>query len=327
MSADRGDPIDRSAPPLPTSAPVAQAPLEVPHDAHSRAIDGLLERGGVVFLVGGIDTGKTTFGLEMMRRAAAAGLPAAFVDSDIGQSTVGPPTTIGLKLCLDGAEVTRTSVRVADALGFVGSITPPGYLLPLVSGTAKMVEQARASGCRLIVVDTTGYVSGIGGQLLKFYKADAVQPDVVVGFRRGGELEPVLGHARRFTPGEVMELDVPPEVMPRAADERATYRERQFAAYFASGSSRWKIKPSVFMPALPPEFDLALLDGLVVGLDDGGGSCRGIGVLDYGEPPDILRMVTPVTSGVKGLRLGSIKIDITGRLRGPVNLRQLFRTE
>jgi polynucleotide 5'-kinase involved in rRNA processing len=274
---------------------VAQAPLEVPHDAHSRAIDGLLERGGVVFLVGGIDTGKTTFGLEMMRRAAAAGLPAAFVDSDIGQSTVGPPTTIGLKLCLDGAEVTRTSVRVADALGFVGSITPPGYLLPLVSGTAKMVEQARASGCRLIVVDTTGYVSGIGGQLLKFYKADAVQPDVVV--------------------------------MPRAADERATYRERQFAAYFASGSSRWKIKPSVFMPALPPEFDLALLDGLVVGLDDGGGSCRGIGVLDYGEPPDILRMVTPVTSGVKGLRLGSIKIDITGRLRGPVNLRQLFRTE
>jgi len=327
MSADRGDPIDRSAPPLPTSAPVAQAPLEVPHDAHSRAIDGLLERGGVVFLVGGIDTGKTTFGLEMMRRAAAAGLPAAFVDSDIGQSTVGPPTTIGLKLCLDGAEVTRTSVRVADALGFVGSITPPGYLLPLVSGTAKMVEQARASGCRLIVVDTTGYVSGIGGQLLKFYKADAVQPDVIVGFRRGGELEPVLGHARRFTPGEVMELDVPPEVMPRPADERATYRERQFAAYFASGSSRWKIKPSVFMPALPPEFDLALLDGLVVGLDDGGGSCRGIGVLDYGEPPDILRMVTPVTSGVKGLRLGSIKIDITGRLRGPVNLRQLFRTE
>ena len=327
MSADRGDPIDRSAPPLPTSAPVAQAPLEVPHDAHSRAIDGLLERGGVVFLVGGIDTGKTTFGLEMMRRAAAAGLPAAFVDSDIGQSTVGPPTTIGLKLCLDGAEVTRTSVRGADALGFVGSITPPGYLLPLVSGTAKMVEQARASGCRLIVVDTTGYVSGIGGQLLKFYKADAVQPDVVVGFRRGGELEPVLGHARRFTPGEVMELDVPPEVMPRPADERATYRERQFAAYFASGSSRWKIKPSVFMPALPPEFDLALLDGLVVGLDDGGGACRGIGVLDYGEPPDILRMVTPVTSGVKGLRLGSIKIDITGRLRGPVNLRQLFRTE
>jgi polynucleotide 5'-kinase involved in rRNA processing len=314
-------------PPPPIPAPSAPPALEVPANAHPDVLDELLARGGVVFLVGGIDTGKTTFGLELVRRAASAGLSAALVDADIGQSTVGPPTTIGLKLCLDGGEVTRTSVRAADALAFVGAITPPGYLLPMVAGTAKMVAGARNAGCRLIVVDTTGYVSGIGGQLLKFYKADAVQPDVVVGFRRGGELEPVLGHARRFTPAEVMELEVPHEVVPRPADDRTTYREQQFAAYFASGSSRWKIKPSVFMPALPPEFDLALIDGLVVGLDDGGGTCQGIGVLEYGEPTDILRMVSPVTSGVKGLRLGSIKIDTGGRLRGPVNLRQLFRTE
>ena len=133
--AESGPPSTESNPPpfAPTS------PLEVSADAHSDVLDGLLGRGGVVFLVGGIDTGKTTFGLELLRRAAAAGLPAALVDADVGQSTVGPPTTIGLKLGLDGAEVTRTSVRVADALAFVGSITPPGYLLPLVCGTAKMV--------------------------------------------------------------------------------------------------------------------------------------------------------------------------------------------
>jgi polynucleotide 5'-hydroxyl-kinase GRC3/NOL9 len=326
VGADRGHAGHPGAPP--PSGPAADpAPLGVPRDAHLEALESLLTRAGVVFLIGGIDTGKTTFGLELMRRAVAAGVPAALVDADIGQSTVGPPTTIGLKQCLDGVEVTRASVRLADGLAFVGSITPPGHLLPLVTGTARMVAEARTSGCRLIVVDTTGYVSGIGGQLLKVHKAEAVQPDVVVGFRRGGELEPVLGHARRFTPAEVMELEVPTEVMSRTADDRTTYRERQFAAYFASGSSRWKIRPSVFMPALPPEFDLALLDGLVVGLDDGKGSCLGIGVLEYGEPTDILRMVSPVTAGVKGLRLGSIKIDTTGRLRGPVNLRQLFRTE
>lgn len=320
MPADRG-------PEAPGAPPDSSAPLEVPRGAHSEVLENMLERTGVVLLVGGIDTGKTTFGLELVRRASAAGVPAALVDADIGQSTVGPPTTIGLKLCSDGDEVTRASVRAADALAFVGSITPPGFLLPLVSGTAKMVAKAKASGSRLIVVDSTGYVSGIGGQLLKFHKADALQPEVVVGFCRGGELEPVLGHARRFTSSEVMELEVPVEVMPRSADDRTAYRERQFAAYFASGSSRWKIKPSVFMPALPPEFDVAMLDGLVVGLDDGRGGCLGIGVLEYGDSTDILKMVSPVRSGVKGLRLGSIKIDTTGRLRGPVNLRQLFRSE
>jgi hypothetical protein len=38
-------------------------------------------------------------------------------------------------------------------------------------------------------------------------------------------------------------------------------------------------------------------------------------------------MVSPVTEGVRGLRLGSIRMDITGRSKGPVDLRQLFGTE
>ena len=42
---------------------------------------------------------------------------------------------------------------------------------------------------------------------------------------------------------------------------------------------------------------------------------------------DILRMVSPVTEGVRGLRLGSVRIDPGGRARGPVSLRDLFGTE
>ena len=56
----------------------------------------LLAKPGVVFLMGGIDTGKTTAGVELVRRAVAEGLSCALVDADIAQSTVGPPTTVGL---------------------------------------------------------------------------------------------------------------------------------------------------------------------------------------------------------------------------------------
>ena len=76
-------------------------------------------------------------------------------------------------------------------------------------------------------------------------------------------------------------MDVSANVVPRSVDERMTFREEQFAAYFADGTSRWRVKPTVFMPTLPPEFDLALLDGLVVGMEDGAGTCVGIGVLEY----------------------------------------------
>ena len=57
---------------------------------------------------------------------------------------------------------------------------------------------------------------------------------------------------------------------------------------------------------------LGFVDELVVGMEDGKGSCVGIGVLEYDASEDLLRMVSPVTEGVRGLRLGSIKIDTEG---------------
>jgi polynucleotide 5'-hydroxyl-kinase GRC3/NOL9 len=292
-----------------------------------QAYERLLANPGVVFLLGGIDSGKTTFGIELLRRANRAGVAAALVDADIGQSVVGPPTTVGLKLCMDMSDVGLDSVTSADALSFVGAITPRAHLVPLVTGTAKLTERARRAGCRLIVVDTTGYISGLSAQTLKYAKMDLLAPSFVVAFERGGELDPIVGIAQRFTNAEVIELSVRHEVKTRSAEERAAFREQQFAAYFAQGTSRWRVRPTVFMPTLPPEFDLGLLDGLVVGMEDGGGACVGIGVLEYDAGEDLLRMVSPISEGVRGLRLGSIRIDTKGRSKGPVDLRELFSSE
>ena len=292
----------------------------------AEAYERLLARPGVVFLLGGIDTGKTTFGVELSRQAARRGVAAALVDAEPGQSTVGPPTTIGLRYTRDPASITRDELLRADRLAFVGSVGPKGHFLPLVAGTAKLAREARANA-DLVVVDTTGLVAGLQAQGLKFYKLDLIQPDYVVAFERGGELEPIVGIAKRFTEAEVFEVPIDDEVLPRSPEERVTYREEQFAAYFASGASRWKVKPTVFMPTLPPGFDLALLDGLVVGMESGDGRCVGIAVLEYDPSQDSLRMISPVSAGVRGLRLGSVRIEPSGRSRGPVDLRQLFGTE
>jgi polynucleotide 5'-kinase involved in rRNA processing len=292
-------------------------------EAYSR----LLAEPGVVFLLGDIAAGKTSFGIELARRAMAAGIPVAIVDADIVQSSVGPPTTVGLKLCTGEDSLLREDLRRADALGFVGSLVPKGHLLPLVTNAAKLVGRAKTAGARMIIVDSTSLVAGIYGQTLKFFKLDLIHPAFVVAFERGGELEPVVGIAQRFTPAEVLEVGVADGIEEGTVEDRITFREEQFAAYFADGTSRWRVKPTVFMPTLPPEFDLALLADLVVGMEDGEGACVGIGVLEYDASEDILRMISPVTEGVKGLRLGSVRIDASGRSRGPVDLRHLFGSE
>ena len=182
------------------------------------AYEKLLAEPGVVFLLGGIDTGKTTFGVDLVRRATEAGIPSAIVDADIVQSTIGPPTTVGLKICREAADLTREALRKADGLGFVGSTVPKGHLLPLVTNSAKLVTRAKAAGCKLVVVDTSSLVSGIYGQSLKFFKMDLISPDFTVAFERGGELEPLVGIAQRFVPGQVIEL----EVSPAPASARST---------------------------------------------------------------------------------------------------------
>jgi polynucleotide 5'-kinase involved in rRNA processing len=294
---------------------------------HEEAYEILLKNPGVVFLLGEIDTGKTSFGLELARRAMHGGIPVAIVDADIVQSHVGPPTTVGLRLCTGDDSLTREGLRGADGLGFVGALAPKGHLLSLVSVTAKLVRRAQGEGARMVVIDSPNLVTGVHGQTFNFHQVDLIGAQHVVAFERGGELEPVVGILERFTPASVIELSVLPQVVPRSVDERITFREEQFAAYFANGTSRWRVKPTVFMPTLPPEFELAELDNLVVGMEDGAGSCAGIGILEYDEGEDILRMVSPVTEGVKGLRIGSVRMDTSGHSKGPVDLRQLFGSE
>ena len=42
----------------------------------------------------------------------------------------------------------------------------------------------------MVVVDTSGMVGGIYGQLVKYHKVELLQPDLVVGLQRGEELDP-----------------------------------------------------------------------------------------------------------------------------------------
>lgn len=298
----------------------------MPRVSHADMVDSVVSTGGTVVLLGGIDTGKTSFALSVAEAARARGMAVAFVDADIGQSTVGPPTCVGLKFCGGLERVDRETVADADALAFVGSITPQGHLLTMAAATARMVDAARDAGSALVVVDTSGYISGINAEQLKFHKVELIRPDLVIGFERGEELEPILGSVRRFFAVPVTALKVDAAVAERSAEERLAYREERLRAYFSPPLTRWRVRTTVFMPTIPPELDLARLDGLVVSLDDGKGNCMGLGALEYDHGESVLRMVTSVAEAAKGLRLGSVRITAEGHVAARVNLRELFGT-
>ncbi|HAV42591.1 TPA: polyhydroxyalkanoate depolymerase, partial [bacterium] len=117
----------------------------------------ILSSGRIIIVIGAVDTGKTTLVTYLANKAAEGGKVVGIVDADIGQSDIGPPTTIGLGMIKEPVEDLR-KITPAD-LYFVGSLSPKGHLLPMVVGTRRMVEHAFQLGAQKVIIDTTGLIS------------------------------------------------------------------------------------------------------------------------------------------------------------------------
>jgi polynucleotide 5'-hydroxyl-kinase GRC3/NOL9 len=191
---------------------------------------------GVLLVVGASDTGKSSFAHWLFRTLADSGQRVAFLDGDVGQSSLGPPTTmtVGLPTQIEDRHARDAEFARPLARWFVGDVTPRGRMLPLVVGMARLVQRSRDEAIEAVVIDTTGLVSQAhGGVALKHALADQLRPSVAFAFQRGDELEPVLTPWRRMARPHVVELPVSGAVRRRDLRTRQDYRARAFRRYFA----------------------------------------------------------------------------------------------
>jgi len=87
-------------------------------------------------------SGKTTLGRSIAAKALDAGRTVAYLDADLGQKAVGPPTTVSLRVLRTQDDIRSEAMALPDALYFVGSTTPQGQLLPLVVGAGRLLEKS-----------------------------------------------------------------------------------------------------------------------------------------------------------------------------------------
>jgi polynucleotide 5'-kinase involved in rRNA processing len=275
--------------------------------------------GGVSMLIGGLDTGKTTLALQAVRHTLAGGRVAVLVDADVGNSMVGPPTCVSMKVFRSMEDLDH--LDKADSLHFVGTINPSRLVLQQVLATAVMTQRARESG-DVVIVDTTAVTSGVAGETLKYHKTELCRPDRVIALQRGEEMEPVVGMLRRFLGADVTTIPTDPAILPMSPETRARKRSEGFAAALRPPLDRWKVRPTVFAPTLPIGLSLARLDGVLVGVQASDGGCLGLGVLNHDQ--DTLRVMTNVGEGMTGLRLGSLRLDPDTYEIQMLNLREVM---
>lgn len=273
----------------------------------------------MVMVIGGTDTGKTSLSKLLIGDAVGAGRSVAYIDSDVAVSTVGPAACVGLKLINSLDDL--SNLEKADALRFVGSTEPNGVVLAHVVAVASLATIAKESA-DLIVIDTTGVVSGVVGQTLKYHIAELTAPSLVAAIQRGSELDPVISMLHRFFGLRIAEVPPMPDLIPLTPIERAQLRASSFHRELGDDPQRWRVQTTVFAPTLPDGFDVERLDGMLVGVQDELGGCLGLGVLEQSQ--GTVKVATRHGDAMRGLRLGSIRMDLETFATTRVRLRELI---
>ena len=193
-------------------------------------------------VIGRVDTGKSTFCRHLASAALERGLKVGIVDADVGQSWIGPPTTVGMKIVEPAAGWFSAAgdlspVLFPDSFYFVGSVSPERHLLQTTVGAKRMVEVAISSGAELVVIDTTGLVDGPIGRILKSSKMDLIRPDHIICFQRASELETLIRGIEASQCCRVHRLKPSRGVRKKSRDSRRAYRQKQFREYFSAFTS------------------------------------------------------------------------------------------
>ncbi|HEX9822204.1 MAG TPA: Clp1/GlmU family protein [Methylomirabilota bacterium] len=239
----------------------------------------------VTLVLGANDTGKSTLVARLAGALAERGRSVGVVDADLGQSDVGPPTTVGL------GRVRRSIERLADAelLGveFLGVTSPATCLRETADATARQVRRALDAGDQHVLVDTSGLVEGRFGQALKRLKIERVAPDVLLVLQRADECEPLLGVLAGAPRPAIVRLPAAPTAR-RSAAVRRLARQRSLETYLAGAVPVTLDLARVVARPAPAGRGLVAIEaaGALVGLDARDGRTLGLGwisAVDVGQ--------------------------------------------
>ncbi|MCW4019989.1 MAG: Clp1/GlmU family protein [Candidatus Bathyarchaeota archaeon] len=199
------------------------------------AVDEILskETRKTVLVIGGVDSGKTSFCTYLTNSALNAKRKVALLDGDLGQSDIGPPGTVSLSFIKEPT-FDFHNLR-SENLYFIGVTSPSRKVMVIVDAFKALRDEALERGAGLLIINTDGWVEGDDAVSYKTRLEQAVGSDAVAAIQKEDELAPILdasSDVKTFVVGS------PPNIKKRDWETRKLLRESAYIKYLKDSKVR-----------------------------------------------------------------------------------------
>ena len=267
------------------------------------AVDALtLLDEGTALIVGPTDVGKSTLCTYLMNELLNRTIRPVVIDADIGQTDVGPPTTIASTL--PTAPIPILAELEPDRMVFIGHTNPSVVESRVIGGIKRIMD---CYDRRLTIINTDGWTLDSDAVRYKCRMISMIKPEIVIGIGSKTDLQPIMNG----TQADWISIEPSLAILQRSRNARRELRNCGYRK-FLEGSivhtiplNRLNRRPSI------PRFRSSDLDNLIIGLLNERGFMMHIGVLiklDAGY----LRVFARSVQGVKSVELGYVKISTNG---------------
>lgn len=186
-------------------------------------------------VIGGIDSGKSSFCIYLANMALNSGRRVALVDGDLGQSDVGPPGTLGLSFIKK--PVADPFNLQPDHIIFLGITSPYTVREPAINGLMELRDRAVNAGSDFIIINTDGWIEGNDAVSYKRQLIDNLKPNFVVIMQGSGELAPIIDSLASMEV-EILAVETPKNVKRRDRETRKMIRETSYKKYLKNAKIR-----------------------------------------------------------------------------------------
>lgn len=193
-------------------------------------VQELLSQDGTIVILGMTDSGKTSLIKLLTYFFVKRNRKIGIIDLDIGQSTLGPPATIGMSI-VDKKRLKDGNIPV-DLMFFMGMISPARCIDRFLDKAYKLHTASKRKTIDTLLVDTTGLVTGSFGIFLKSSLIKRINPAALIALQFVQELEPILSQFEPNPSIQIYRIKPCQNLIQRDWGDRKQRRKKQFYHYF-----------------------------------------------------------------------------------------------